>query len=201
MIAIIDYGLGNPGSILNMLKRIGVEAVITNDINTIKRAERYILPGVGSFDQGMKCLMELGLPEILHEEVIQLKKPLLGICLGMQLLAKRSEEGQLEGLGWVDAEVIKIPLNKRSIKVPHMGWNYVSVKNKNRLLKSEASDRFYFVHSYIVKCNKPENILAETLYGQWFTSVISQENIYGIQAHPEKSHTFGIQFLKRFCEL
>ncbi|MEN8880403.1 MAG: imidazole glycerol phosphate synthase subunit HisH [Polaribacter sp.] len=201
MIAIIDYKVGNLGSIENMLKKLGVEAIITNNIQEIEAAHKLILPGVGAFDEGMKKLKESGLIPTLDKMVKEDKKPILGICLGMQLMTKKSEEGSLSGLGWIDAEVIKFNLNDTSFKVPHMGWNYVNPVKENNLIQTEEHARFYFVHSYYVKCNKSEHILAKSHHGIEFVSVFQSDNIIGIQSHPEKSHKYGLSFLKKFKDL
>jgi len=204
MIAIIDYGVGNSGSIVNMLKKVGVKSTITNDRSEITAAEKIILPGVGSFDTGIKNLKEGGLIDLLTEQVIDKKKPFLGICLGMQLLAGESEEGSEKGLGWLDATVKKFDFNGDSLnlKIPHMGWNYVKGNKNHRLLNNlDDKSRFYFVHSYHVNCNQPDDTLLTCSYGFDFTCGVQHENIMGVQFHPEKSHKFGMQLLKNFSEL
>ena len=203
MIVIIDYGMGNVGSILNMLKSIHTEAIISSKISEIRKAEKIILPGVGAFDYAVKNLNKLGMIEPLNEVVIDKKIPILGICLGMQLLTKKSEEGTLKGLGWIDAETIRFRFDKNSsLKVPHMGWNEVQITQTNPLFKDMYPDpRFYFVHSYYVKCNNDKNIMTTTKYGSDFTSSLVKENILGVQFHPEKSHKFGKLLLKNFVEL
>ena len=204
MIAVIDYRTGNIGSILNMLKKIGAEAAAVSDAKGITEADKLILPGVGAFDAGMKNLEQLNLVPLLNKEVRDRKKPFLGICLGMQLLAKKSEEGVLGGLAWLDAEVVKFAFGeeRRDLKIPHMGWNTVVPKKESPLLAElDSSARFYFVHSYHLKCAEPSDVAAATLYGYEFPSVVQKENIYGVQFHPEKSHRFGLQLLKNFAEL
>ena len=200
MMVIIDYKMGNIGSIQNMLKRIGVKAVVSCDTGEIKKAGKIILPGVGAFDEGMKNLNELGLTELLINKVKEEGVPILGICLGMQLFSERSEEGVSEGLGLVEAETVKFRMN-HGLKVPHMGWNTVSPVKENRLYSNLNNNRFYFVHSYHVACRKQEDVLSETHYGYDFVSSLQHKNIYGVQFHPEKSHKFGMQLLRNFAEL
>ena len=203
MIIIIDYGLGNLGSMLNMFKKIGAEACIASDPTVVEKADKLILPGVGSFDAGMQRLQSSGLITVLKKLVLDKKIPILGICLGMQLLTKRSEEGLLPGLGWLNAETIRFKFDgsNTALKIPHMGWNQVSIKKEPQLFSDlQDSNRFYFVHSYYVICEKAENILAKTHYGFDFTSAVIKENIMGVQFHPEKSHKFGMLLLKNFAE-
>lgn len=202
MITIVNYGLGNLGSIFNMLRHIGAKSVIASDPEQIKDAEQLILPGVGHFDKGINELIRSGLKEILDMKVLKEKVPILGICLGMQLMTKSSEEGSLHGLGWIDAVTKKFRFENNGYKIPHMGWNTVSISNKNILLQDSTSEqRFYFVHSYYVKVYRPENSIMKTRYGIEFDSGINSGNIFGIQFHPEKSHKFGMNLLKKFSEL
>ena len=204
MILIIDYGIGNPGSIRNMLKKIGVEAVISSNIPDIEKADKLILPGVGAFDNGMKNLRERGLIPALNDKVINQKIPILGICLGMQLLTNKSEEGKLEGLGLIDAETVKFRFNAANdnLRIPHMGWNQIKSIKKSPLVNGvEENSRFYFVHSYHVVCRNNEDILAIANYGYDFVAAVNRDNIFGVQFHPEKSHKFGMQILKNFAEL
>lgn len=201
---IIDYNVGNIGSIVSMLKKIGVKAKLSSNKEEILDANRLLLPGVGSFDNGMKHLRESGLIEVLNKKVIEDKTPILGICLGMQLLLEKSEEGKEQGLGWIKGEVKKFDFgdNQKRLKVPHMGWNIATPINKNSLFKNfEEECRFYFVHSYYAVCKNNENILAKTHYGYDFASSIHQDNIYGAQFHPEKSHKYGMHLLKNFVEI
>lgn len=201
MIVIIDYGMGNLASIKNMLKHVGESnVVISNDTDIIKNAEKLILPGVGAFDHGMKALNSLCLCEPIKNHAQVLKKPILGICLGMQLLTNSSEEGKLPGLGLIDAEVLRFESGE-GLKVPHMGWNYIQVNQKNNLIQEVGKQRFYFVHSYYVKCKNDKNILAKTQYGQIFHSAIYNDNVYGVQFHPEKSLSFGLSLFKNFIKL
>jgi glutamine amidotransferase len=203
MIVIIDYGMGNLGSILNMLKRIGAPAMISADPREIENADKLILPGVGAFDTGMKRLNEVGLIDLLSQQVLERKKPTLGVCLGMQLLMKGSEEGTQRGLGWIDGETIRFQFdpNKNHLKIPHMGWNTIAVKRDGALLRNMPSEpRFYFVHSYHVVCHHSQDVVAVTDYGYAFPAVLQHENIVGAQFHPEKSHRFGMQVFKNFVE-
>ena len=204
MIVIVDYGMGNLGSIQNMLKRIGTDALISSDISEIEKANKLILPGVGSFDNAMKNLNNLGLTHILNKKVIEDKTPILGICLGIQLFTERSEEGNLPGLGWIDAETIRFRFgnNQTNLKIPHMRWNIVKIKHNSSLFKDMYNDaRFYFVHSYHVVCNNEQDILSTTCHGYDFVSAVQKENIIGVQFHPEKSHKFGMKILQNFTEL
>jgi glutamine amidotransferase len=203
MLTIVDYGMGNVGSILNMLKKIGVPARLSCRPEDILSAEKIILPGVGAFDAGMKRLRELDLVSVLEEKVVKQGAPLLGICLGMQLLTESSEEGAEPGLGWIQARTkrFRFDENLRDLKVPHMGWNLVSIRSGRGLFHLATEEtRFYFVHSYHVVCDQPQNTLAETTYGYPFVSSFSKDNIFGVQFHPEKSHKFGMQLLKNFTE-
>lgn len=198
---IIDYGMGNSASIKNMIKRIGYEAVITADKTQITNAKKIILPGVGSFDAAMKNLAELNLIKILRIKIIEEKTPVLGICLGMQLMTKNSEEGTQNGLGFIDAEVKKFNFTEDTLKIPHMGWNITDLKKETKLFKNMSEkSRFYFVHSYYIRCSNEQDIVSTTNYGIPFVSSFERENIVGVQFHPEKSHKFGMQLLKNFIE-
>ena len=200
MITIINYGLGNLYSISNMLNKIGVENEVTNDKKQIKKAEKLILPGVGSFDQGVKNIKGLNLFDCLNEKVLIDKTPILGICLGMQLLTNSSEEGEEHGFCWLDAETKKF--NHQALKIPHMGWNSINIEKPSSMFNHlDKERRYYFVHSYYVECHDEKDILTTTDYGHPFTSMVEKGNIYGAQFHPEKSHTFGIELLTNFAKL
>lgn len=202
MITIIDYKTGNLGSIQNILKRIGEDSVITSDKYEIEKATKLILPGVGAFDTGMRNLMELDLVDILNKRVKVDRIPVLGICLGMQLLSNGSEEGSLPGLGWVDAETIRFRFKDTiEYKIPHMGWNFIKQHKDSRLFENMYPDaRFYFVHSYYFRANIEKDILLSTNYEIEFTSAVEKGNILGVQFHPEKSHKFGMTLLKNFVD-
>jgi glutamine amidotransferase len=199
---IINYNLGNPKSIKNMLAYLGIESRISSDHAEITSADRIILPGVGHFQHGMEQLGHLGLIDILKREVLEKKKPILGICLGMQLLTKHSEEGNLEGLGFIDAQTKKFHLQDTTLKVPHMGWNTVDFQKESKLIQEiSKKPRYYFVHSYYVDCAIQEDILFTTNYGEDFVSGFQHNNIFGLQFHPEKSHKFGMELLANFCKI
>jgi glutamine amidotransferase len=203
-IVIIDYGMGNLGSIQNMLSRIGVESVISSDAEVMKAADKLVLPGVGAFDNAIMNLNGLQLVEVLDRLVLNEKVPILGICLGMQLFSARSEEGQLPGLGWIDAETVRFRFEEGNgqLRIPHMGWNTVNVNQKRSIFNDMYDDsRFYFVHSYHVKCNDMANVLSTTSYGMEFHSAVIKGNIVGTQFHPEKSHKYGIRLLQNFVGL
>jgi imidazole glycerol-phosphate synthase subunit HisH len=200
MVTIVDYGMGNLGSIQNMFKRIKVASEITGDKAKIAAAKKILLPGVGAFDAAMEKINVTGLREILDHKAKEEKTPVLGICLGMQLLTKSSEEGVLPGLGWLDAQTIKFNLQNASLKVPHMGWNLVhSVKESALIAELPEEPRFYFVHSFYVQCRNSEDVLTTTNYGKHFHSIVQHDNIYGAQFHPEKSHKYGMKLLLNFA--
>lgn len=203
MITIIDYKVGNLGSIKNMLKKIGEQSIITSDPLEVQKAEKLILPGVGSFDNGVRNLKELGIWDILNQKVLEEKIPILGICLGAQIMTKGSEEGEEKGYGWVDADTVKFVVDKDSkLKVPSMGWNYTEIAKSSLLFDPEQTDvpRFYFVHSYHFKFHNQQEILTNSKYSYEFVSAFEKENIFGVQFHPEKSHKYGMQLLRNFVE-
>jgi len=204
MITIVDYGVGNLGSIANMLKKIGAKATISSEVDVLQRADKLILPGVGAFDAGMRKLRETGLIPVLNELVLEKKVPTLGLCMGMQLMTQKSTEGTEAGLGWFDAETVRFRFSSEQahLKIPHMGWNTISTCQEHPLFTDfEEEARFYFVHSYHVLCHDESITLAETEHGYSFSSIIRKDNIIGAQFHPEKSHKFGMRLLKNFAEL
>jgi imidazole glycerol-phosphate synthase subunit HisH len=201
MIVIIDYGVGNLGSLLNMCKHIGVSACVSKNESDVFDASHIILPGVGSFDPGMKKLTSSVFLNPLNESVIVRKTPVLGICLGMQMMTNGSEEGSADGLGWIDAKATLIP-KSYDVKVPHMGWNRPSVRVKSALLDSEDRlARYYFLHSYGVVCSDRNDSVAHINYGSKYDVAIQKGNIYGVQFHPEKSHDYGMELLRKFSAL
>ena len=201
MVGIINYGLGNLGSIQNMLKVFGEKSIISSNPEELDKCDRYILPGVGAFDAGMKKLSESGLDVYIREKANNEKKPILGICLGMQLLGRKSEEGTLPGLGLIPFDNIRFRLDDTDLKVPHMGWDIVEFKQDNSLLKGlEGTQRYYFVHSYHAQCDSKENVLMTCDYGYEFAASVVKDNIMGVQFHPEKSHDFGMALLRNFVK-
>lgn len=206
MIIILDNLTGNISSVKNMLNKIGIDAKVSNKLDEIKKAEKVILPGVGSFDRGIDALRNSDYFETLEEMVLKKKVPFLGICLGMQLLFEKSEEGQLPGLNWINGNVIKFNFENHPesnhLKIPHMGWNYIkSVKANPVLFDKVEKERFYFVHSYHVCCERSHDVLAIANYGYEFQCAVQKDNIFGVQFHPEKSHRFGMELLKKFVSL
>ena len=199
MIAIVDYDSGNLASIQNMFSYIGVNSVITRDKSEIAEAEKLVLPGVGAFDRGMEKLETFDLIEFLNEQVLDRQKPVLGICLGMQLLGTGSEEGERPGLGWIDFKSRRFPENE--LKVPHMGWNEISSFKENNPLVNEPRHRFYFVHSYYADLTDPDHSILRSRYGLEFTCGVRKGNVLGVQFHPEKSHKFGMSLLTNFGAL
>jgi len=210
-ISIIDYGAGNIGSIVNMIRKLGGTPELVSTPEQVQAASKLILPGVGHFDFGMNTLNSSGLVDPINEAVLHRGIPILGICLGAQLMTRKSEEGSSPGLGWFDAQVksFRDEWKQRSIqtediklKTPHMGWNFV-VKTKENPILTDLPDesRFYFVHSYFIESQRREEILLETTYGHTFVSGLHRENIYAVQFHPEKSHSFGLKLFKNFLKL
>jgi len=201
MVCIIDYGLGNLGSLQNMLKRIDNSVIISSAKDDIAKADKLILPGVGTFDTGMTNLNSLGLVEILNDQVLEKKKKILGICLGAQLMLNSSEEGNEKGLSWVDGKVIRFNASN-GIKIPHMGWNDLQ-DNGSPLFNNmpEQPPRFYFVHSYHFSFQNSDYSTSTAIYGYKFSASFNRDNIFGVQFHPEKSHQFGLNLLKNFIAL
>jgi len=204
MITIIDYGVGNIFAFQNVYKRLNIPSRIAKCEDDLKYVDKLILPGVGHFDYAMSQLNNSGMRDRLDELVKVEKKYIVGICVGMQMMARKSDEGILDGLGWIDAEVKKF--DKTTInyhtKLPHMGWNDVTPNENHPLFKGlEQEAIFYFLHSFYLKCSNKNNIIAKTHYGINFSSIVQHENIYGIQFHPEKSHSYGERLLKNFAKL
>lgn len=201
MIAIVNYGVGNLTSIYNMLRKISVDAVITSDAGEIARASRIILPGVGAFDHCMQQFNGSGLRELVTKRALEEKVPLLGICVGMQMLTGGSEEGKEPGLGWISGITVRFSREKvGDLKIPHMGWTDVSPKKDSGMVARFSDDyRFYFVHSYHVVTDDAADILLTAEYGYPFTAAVERGNIRGVQFHPEKSHRFGMQLLQNFA--
>lgn len=201
MIAILDYGLGNLGSISNMLKVIGEKSKITNDKAVIEASDGVILPGVGAFDAGMNRLNESGLTSVI-KAYAEGGKPILGICLGMQLLGRSGEEGILEGLNLIPFECRKFKFNGVDLKIPHMGWDVVEFKKTYPILEGlTGQQRYYFVHSYHAVCDSQENVLMTCDYGYEFPAAVVKDNVIGVQFHPEKSHDFGLALFRNFVRI
>ena len=203
MIALVDYGLGNIQAFANIYRRLGIEAWPARTADDLGRASRIILPGVGAFDWAMTRLQESGLREALDEAVLGAKKPVLGICVGMQMMARSSEEGRLPGLGWIDATVVKFDTAafKSETHLPHMGWNDTRPTSTDTLFAGLDAPRYYFLHSYYMQPEREENILATSSYSVTFTAAARSGNVFGTQFHPEKSHQWGVGLLKNFAEL
>jgi glutamine amidotransferase len=204
MIVIVDYGMGNLGSIQNMLVRIGSDGEISSDPAVIRSAEKLILPGVGAFDAAVRNLQRGGLWEALDEAVVQRAVPIFGICLGMQLMMQGSDEGDLPGFGWIPGRAHRFRFDPQpgQLRVPHMGWNQLQLEQEHPLFDDMVPDhRFYFVHSYHVLCDDPTHVLATTRYGRSFHSAVVRDHIVGAQFHPEKSHRFGMGLISRFAEV
>lgn len=203
MIVIVDYKTANLGSIVNMFKRIGVAARVADKASELQGATHLLLPGIGHFDTCARNLRQLGFADALMPLVHERRLPLLGICVGAQLLTRGSEEGDQPGLGWIDAETRRFPpIDRTDYKVPHMGWNVAKPSADHPLFASfDSPPRFYFVHSYFMTCDAPESVLSSTTHGVEFASGITKANIAGVQFHPEKSHRFGMQLLRNFAAL
>lgn len=202
-IVIIDYGMGNLRSVQKKFIKVNANIEISSDSSVISKADKLVLPGVGHFANGVEKLIEYGIWDILNRKVLEDKTPILGICLGMQLMAKHSEEGDVVGLSWFDADIIKFRVKDQlKYKVPHMGWNNAVINKETALFNNVSEEAmFYFVHSFHIKCKNKEDVLTTTEYEYAFTSSIQRDNIYGTQFHPEKSHDYGEQVFKNFVNL
>lgn len=204
MITIIDYGLGNVLAFLNVYSRLNIPVAVAKSADDLVNATKLILPGVGSFDHAMQRLDQSGMRQPVEQLVLQNAMPVLGICVGMQMLANSSDEGELPGLGWIDGKVSKfdVATMPRGTNLPHMGWNDVKPVVDGGLFKGLEQDaRFYFLHSYYFECHQQSDVLAVTNYGGQFSCAVRRANVYGVQFHPEKSHHFGSQLLKNFAEI
>lgn len=204
MIAIVDYGLGNISAFSNMYKRMNIHAQVAKNANDLVKATKLIIPGVGAFDHAMKLLEDSGMRPTLDDLVVNHKMPVLGICVGMQILASTSDEGRLPGLGWIPGEVKAFRSDPRTkgLALPHMGWNDVHPAASSRLFEELETDaRFYFLHSFYFECASAEHSAATTGYGIDFSCAVRAGNVFGVQFHPEKSHHYGAQLLKNFADL
>jgi len=204
VITLVNYGLGNIQAFVNIYKRLNIAACIASTADELAEAERIVLPGVGAFDWAMTKLNESGMRERLDDLILRRNRPVLGVCVGMQMMAKRSDEGLLPGLGWIDAEVRRFDEStfNQATHLPHMGWNNVSAKSFDDIFHGmEGGSRFYFLHSYYFAPARDDQVLALTSYNGLFASAVRAGNIFGVQFHPEKSHQWGIQLLKNFAEL
>jgi glutamine amidotransferase len=204
MIGIVDYGLGNVRALANVYKNANLPLMICSTAEDLARPTRIVLPGVGAFDHAIELLNQSGMRQALDQRVLRDKTPVLGICVGMQIMAHQSEEGQAAGLGWIDGVVKKIDCSKlkRRPGLPHMGWNDVTPRKPTALFKElEAGAVFYFLHSYYFLCFHESDVIAETDYGGTFASAVNSANVFGIQFHPEKSHRYGTRLLKNFAQL
>lgn len=203
MIAIINYGLGNLSSIQNMCRYLGVESCITSEEAILTTADKLILPGVGHFQKGMHNLQSSGLLALLNHQVVEQQKPILGICLGAQLMTLHSQEGDVDGLQWIPAQTVRFDASRlNGLKIPHMGWSDIDIQDNNPLWQGlPVQPRFYHVHSYHFLFEDPQWVSATTTYGYPFASAFQRDNIYGVQFHPEKSHKFGMRVLQNFANL
>ena len=204
MVTIVDYGVGNLASIQNMLKKVGSEALISSREEDILSAQKLILPGVGAFDTCVEKLQASGLLDSINKRVLEDRVPVLGVCVGLQLLTEGSEEGRLPGLGWIRGSVVRFKqeLLPPELKIPHMGWTDVEVCKASRLFEGMHEEpRFYFVHSYHLRIEDPADALVEATYGYKFVAGIERGNIMGVQFHPEKSHKFGMKLLENFVSI
>jgi glutamine amidotransferase len=204
MIVIINYGLGNLNAFVNIFKKLDIPVKIATQASDLENATKIVLPGVGAFDHAMTKLNESGMRETLDDFVLNKKLPVIGICVGMQILAKSSDEGVMPGLGYIDGVVRKFDTSafKQKTRLPHMGWNDIVPQPGHSLFKDlEEVPLYYFLHSYYFECNKSEDAVATADYGAEFVCAVNNDNIYGVQFHPEKSHHYGVQLLKNFAQL
>lgn len=204
MITIIDYGVGNVLAFVNVYNRLNIPVTVAKSADNLRNASRLILPGVGSFDHAMQQFDQSGMRQLVEQLVMRDKLPIIGICVGMQMLAKSSDEGNLPGLGWIDGKVKKFDLSAMppDTNLPHMGWNDVAPVAEGGLFKGmEKDSRFYFLHSFYFECHQQSNVLAVSDYGGNFSCAVQRDNVFGVQFHPEKSHHFGSQLLKNFSEV
>ena len=201
MIAIVDYGLGNITAFTNIYYQLGIDVVVAETVDDIRKSKRIILPGVGSFDWAMTRLNQSGLRDELDLAVLHENKPVLGVCVGMQMMAQSSEEGKILGLGWLNADVIKLDSNLLSGKthLPHMGWNSLDIIGEEPLFAGIRKPEYYFLHSYVIRPFSEKNVIATANYGESFAAAVKLDNIYGTQFHPEKSHEWGVRLLKNFA--
>lgn len=202
-IGILNYGMGNVGSIANMFKKVGARTRLISTADALTDIQALVLPGVGKFDNALQRLRDHNFIEPLNYIAHNEKLPILGICIGMQIMTNRSDEGNFQGLGWIDAETVHLGLDSKKLRIPHMGWNVAHIEKNSPLFdtRDQNEQRFYFVHSYAVKCNNIDNVLTTSFYGSKFVSAFSQDNIIGVQFHPEKSHKFGMSLFRKFSEL
>lgn len=199
MITVVDYGVGNLSSVANMLKKVGADVLISSNAKDILGADKLILPGVGNYDYGMECLETTGIREIIHEFAIHLQRPVLGICLGAQIMGTASDEGERPGLGWIDMTCKRFQATS-SLRVPHMSWNQIQITKHSVLLEDlDKYSRFYFVHSYYMCCSDQSDIIAISNYGHPFVSAFQHDNLIGVQFHPEKSHKHGFAIMNAFA--
>lgn len=205
-IIVVDYGMGNLGSIRNMLKKVGAECVVTSDPDVVAKASRIVLPGVGHFGRAMSNIAELGLKEVLDKKALVQRVPILGVCLGMQLMTESSDEApDSPGFGWIPAQTRRFDNSRfpEPLRIPHIGWNVMEVAKKHPLFEDDGIEehRFYFVHTYAVTCTFPEDVLGHTSHGHPFVAAFARDNLVGCQFHPEKSHKFGMSLFRRFVQL
>ena len=204
MVTIVNYGLGNIQAFVNIYRRLNIDVCIADNAGQLHGARKIVLPGVGAFDWAMTRLNASGMRDKLDQLVLVDRVPVIGICVGMQIMAKRSDEGTMEGLGWIDAEVKKFDVSgfEQRTHLPHMGWNTITPFRDSSLFAGmEMPPRFYFLHSYYFLPHSRDVILAETEYGIRYCSAVQYETMYGVQFHPEKSHQWGVQLLKNFAEM